>query len=138
MTQINEIKITKEAVYATGKRKSAIAKVWLLKGDFDFTINSTDPTVYLGSEILLKNAIKPLECLGLESCYKVIVKTIGGGVSGQSDAIRLGLSKALIEINSDYRQSLKENGFLTRDSRVKERKKYGRKKARKGFQFRKR
>ena len=97
-----------------------------------------DDSAYLGSDILVKRALSPLALLKLSDKYDVVVKVLGGGLVGQSDAILLGVARALLLVNSEYRGPLKELGLLTRDSRVKERKKYGRKRARKGYQFRKR
>jgi small subunit ribosomal protein S9 len=133
-----EIKIPVDSLYGTGKRKEAIAKVWLFKGKGKLIINKLSAEDYLGSAILVQNAKEPLVLLKLEGDYDVVVRALGGGLSGQSDAISLGISRALLEFNPEFRGLLKENGLLTRDSRIKERKKYGRKRARKGYQFRKR
>ena len=88
--------------------------------------------------MLINTALEPLVLLGLQSKYNIKVSTLGGGLVGQADAIKLGIARSLLSINEAFREKLKENGLVTRDARVKERKKYGRKKARKGYQFRKR
>ena len=100
--------------------------------------NSLAGDEYLGSDILVKRALSPLVALKLSDKYDIVAKVLGGGLVGQSDAILLGVARALLLVNSEYRGPLKDLGLLTRDSRVKERKKYGRKRARKGYQFRKR
>ena len=124
--------------YATGKRKSAIAKVWLLKGNGKITVNKKDCLEYFQTERLYNLIIEPLKILKLEDQYNVKAQCLGGGISGQADALKLGISKALQTMNPENRPILKAENLLTRDSRVKERKKYGRKKARKGYQYRKR
>ncbi len=124
--------------YGTGRRKSAIARVWLTPGEGNISVNGRDFKEYLGRpvlEILLKS---PLVHLGMEARYDVKAYTKGGGITGQAGAIKLGISRALLEIDEDLRKELRAGGFLTRDPRVKESKKYGRKKARRGFQFVKR
>jgi small subunit ribosomal protein S9 len=133
-----ELKVPQGAGYGTGKRKNAIAKVWLFEGSGDFVINKKTPEAHLKSEVLIKTALEPLTLLGLQSKYNIKVSTLGGGLVGQADAIKLGIARALLTLNEAFRDKLKENGLVTRDARVKERKKYGRKKARKGYQFRKR
>lgn len=124
--------------YGTGRRKSAIARVWLQPGEGNILINGRDFKHYLGRPVLEILVQSPIVQLGLEGRYDVKVTAKGGGITGQAGAIRLGLSRALVEMDSEMRKPLKAAGFLTRDSRVKERKKYGRKKARRGFQFVKR
>lgn len=123
----------------TGRRKSAIAQVQLVAGTGEFLINGKPGVLYLQenpSSILTIQA--PLDLLGLQKNYNTIVKVQGGGVIGQAEAIRLGVTRALCEIEKSYRSFLKIKGFLTRDSRCKERRKYGLKKARKAPQFSKR
>ena len=132
------LKVAKESFYGTGKRKCAIAKVWLFKGTGKIVVNKTDAKDYFNLESMVKNIKKPLDKLNITNKYDCFIRTLGGGKSGQQDAIILGISRALVEMNSEFRPSLKEEGFLSRDSRIKERKKYGRKRARKGYQFRKR
>lgn len=131
-------KLPSETYYGTGKRKSAIARVWLFKAKEGITINDQSSIAFAGTEILANEILRPLKLVGLEDQYSCIITTLGGGIVGQVGACRLGISRALLVLNPEYRKVLKEQGFLTRDSRVKERKKYGRKRARKGFQFRKR
>lgn len=131
-------KIPKESFYGTGKRKSAIAKVWIFKGTGKVIINKMPSVEYVGSEVLASQILKPLRKLALEAQYDCRITCLGGGIVGQVGACQLGIARALLLVNSEFRKPLKEDGFLTRDARVKERKKYGRKRARKGFQFRKR
>lgn len=137
-SKVPELKVPQGAGYGTGKRKNAIAKVWLFEGKGEFVINKKAPEDHLKSEVLISTALEPLTLLGLQSKYDVKVSTLGGGLVGQADAIKLGIARALLSLNEAFRTKLKENGYVTRDPRVKERKKYGRKKARKGYQFRKR
>jgi len=124
--------------YGTGRRKSAVARVWITPGDGKVSINGRDFKAYLGRPVLEILVKSPLVQLGLDGRYDVKATAKGGGMSGQAGAVRLGISRALLEVDEEFRKTLKANGFLTRDSRVKERKKYGRKKARRGFQFVKR
>ena len=124
---------------ATGRRKTAIARVFLKSGTGKFLINGKEPVLYLGNVTNYLNLIKkPLETAKVEGKYDVVAKVHGGGLSGQADAIRLGIARALVDINITHKALLKPEGLLTRDPRSKERKKYGRKKARKRFQFSKR
>jgi len=124
--------------YATGKRKSSIARVWLTPGRGKITVNERPVEEYFGREILRMVLRQPLELTGTIGKFDVSVKVKGGGSSGQAGAIRHGISKALLDINPEFRTRLKKEGFITRDSREKERKKYGQKGARKRFQFSKR
>jgi len=124
--------------YGTGRRKSAIAKVWLFEGKGIVEVNQMPAFGFLKNEVLVKRVNTPLQLLGLDKKYDVVARTLGGGLVGQADAIALGITRALVQLNEEFRTVLKENGLMTRDPRVKERKKYGRKKARKGYQFRKR
>ena len=137
-TKTEKLKVPQGSFYGTGKRKSAIARVWLFSGKGKIQINDKELVDYLGSDVLNNTLVKPLEILGLSSKYDVVIKAKGGGLVSQTDAALLGVARALLIVNPEFRAKLKENGFLTRDPRVKERKKYGRKKARKGYQFRKR
>jgi small subunit ribosomal protein S9 len=130
--------IQNDTNYGTGRRKSAIARVWVKPGEGNITINGWDFKRYLGRPVLEILVQSPLVQLGLEGKYDIVATTKGGGITGQAGAVRLGLSRALIEMDPGLRGPLKTAGFLTRDARVKERKKYGRKKARRGFQFVKR
>ena len=124
--------------YGTGRRKQAIARVRLISGNGKITINGKDIDEYLITDILKVIVKQPLVATNTADKYDVIVKVIGGGFTGQAGAIRHGIARALNEANSEYRPTLKVAGFLTRDSRMKERKKYGLKKARKAPQFSKR
>ena len=123
----------------TGRRKKSIARVRLMAGTGKITVNGKDITEYFGTETLIVIAKQALEAINKTENYDVIVKVIGGGFSGQAGAIRHGIARALIEVDEEeYRPTLKAAGYLTRDSRMKERKKYGLKKARKAPQFSKR
>ena len=128
------------AVYlGTGRRKSSIARVRLVPGTGRLVVNGRDGENYLQyTPAYLTAAKAPLETLGLESEYDVLVNAHGGGLTGQADAIRLGVARALCELDPDNRKPLKIEGYLTRDPRAKERKKYGLRKARKAPQFSKR
>jgi small subunit ribosomal protein S9 len=128
------------AVYwGTGRRKSAIAQVRLVPGEGKFTVNGKDGELYFQFNANYLGSIKaPLETLGLESEYDIIVKAEGGGLTGQADSIRLGVARALCQLDPDNRSPLKIEGYLTRDPRAKERKKYGLHKARKAPQYSKR
>ncbi|MFQ3548433.1 MAG: 30S ribosomal protein S9 [Armatimonadota bacterium] len=124
--------------YATGHRKNAIARVWLRPGQGIIMINGVPMEQYLGRKSLEQQVLQPFEAVDAMGQYDVIARCKGGGISGQAGAVRHGISKALAEISQDVRTPLRRQGFLTRDPRVKERKKYGRKRARRGFQFSKR
>ena len=124
--------------YATGKRKNAIAKVWIKPGKGTITINGRDQEVYFARPVLRMMIAQPLQVTDRVGQFDVIVSVEGSGLSGQAGAIRHGLSKALTYYEPALRPVLKPHGFLTRDSRVVERKKYGRAKARRSFQFSKR
>ncbi len=123
---------------ATGRRKSSIARVIMSAGKGSFTINKREIKEYFGRNTLKMVLEQPLDILQLNGKYDISVKVIGGGLSGQAGAIRLGIARCLEQINSEYRPPLKEAGMLTRDSREVERKKYGQPGARKRFQFSKR
>ena len=131
-------KSEKIVFYGTGRRKSSIARVRLVEGTGKITINGKDIDEYLGLETLKVIVKQPLTATNTLEKYDVIASVNGGGFSGQAGAIRLGVARALNEANAEFRPTLKSNGFLTRDSRAKERKKYGLKKARKAPQFSKR
>lgn len=122
----------------TGRRKRSIARVRLVDGNGNITINGKSLDEYFGTDILKVIVKQPLTVTNTISKYDVICKVEGGGFTGQAGAIRHGIARALFEANSEYRPVLKSNGFLTRDPRMKERKKYGLKKARKAPQFSKR
>jgi small subunit ribosomal protein S9 len=127
-----------ETHYGTGRRKSAVARVWITPGDGQVTINGRELKAYLGRPVLEILVKSPLVLLAMDGRWNVKATAKGGGITGQAGAVRLGISRALVEYDSELRKELRANGFMTRDSRVKERKKYGRKKARRGFQFVKR
>ena len=127
-----------EPIYATGKRKTSIARVWLEPGEGKFVINERTIKEYFGRETCEMVALQPLELTGTRNQFDVTVNVHGGGISGQSVAIRHGISKALLQYNIEFKDVLKKAGFITRDSRIKERKKYGRRGARRRPQFSKR
>ena len=129
---------TKPYFYGTGRRKNSVARVRVYTGTGKITINDRDIDNYFGLETLKLIVRSPLVLLGLEGKYDVVVRVSGGGVSGQAGAIRHGLSRALLQFNPELRATLKKAGFLTRDPRMKERKKYGLKAARRAPQFSKR
>jgi small subunit ribosomal protein S9 len=125
--------------YATGKRKTAIAKVRLVAGNGKVTINDGESLeTYFPSEFQRQDVLKPLAVTGTIGTFDVVVKALGGGKSGQAGAMRLGVARALVIYNEELRPSLRMADLMTRDPRMVERKKYGRKKARKRFQFSKR
>ena len=125
-------------VRGTGKRKCAIARVQLTRGSGKMTVNGVELSEYFQRPAQVSSALLPLEALRRKGDFDVIAKVNGGGIAGHADAVKLGIARALIEFDATFRQPLKEAGCLTRDSRIKERKKYGQKKARKKFQFSKR
>ena len=131
-------KSEKVVFLGTGRRKSSIARVRLVEGKGNITINGKDINEYFGEETLRVIVKLPLTVTNTWTKYDVIAKVQGGGFSGQAGAVRHGIARALNEANGEYRPALKSNGFLTRDPRKKERKKYGLKKARKAPQFSKR
>lgn len=124
--------------YGTGRRKAAIARVWVTPGEGNIRINGREFHEYLGRPVLEFLVKSPLVALGLDGKYDIHATAKGGGITGQAGAVKLGIARALVEMDENLRSELKGNGYLTRDARVKERKKYGRKKARRGFQFVKR
>jgi len=123
---------------ATGKRKAAIARVRLMPGEGKFEINKRTLDNYFGRETSKMIVKQPFELTETTGKYNIFVNVKGGGISSQAGAIRHGITKALLEVNSDFRDILKKAGLITRDSRIKERKKYGQRKARAKFQFSKR
>jgi small subunit ribosomal protein S9 len=134
-----EQKIDKQGrAYATGKRKDAVARVWIKPGSGKTTINGRDVEVYFARPVLRMMIQQPLVSSNRSGQYDITCTVSGGGLSGQAGAVRHGISKALTAYEPDLRGILKRGGFLTRDSRVVERKKYGRAKARRSFQFSKR
>lgn len=127
-----------ESYYATGKRKNAVARVWIQSGTGRIVINDKAVGEYLGRRVLEMLVESPLKQVGLDGKIDVRAVAHGGGIAGQAGAVRLGIARALSEMAPDLRTPLRQTGFLTRDPRVKERKKYGRKRARRGFQYVKR
>ena len=124
--------------YGTGRRKSSIARVYLVPGNGKITINKKDMDQYFGLETLKIIVRQPLEATNTLDKYDVLVNVRGGGFTGQAGAIRHGIARALLNVDADFRPTLKKARFLTRDPRMKERKKYGLKKARRAPQFSKR
>ncbi|MFA6807728.1 MAG: 30S ribosomal protein S9 [Eubacteriales bacterium] len=124
--------------YGTGRRKNAIARVRLIAGEGKFSINKRELSEYFGKKTLEMIVQQPLEITETLGKYNVIARVGGGGTSGQAGAIRMGIARALLKIDLGLRPALKRAGYLTRDSRMKERRKYGLKKARKASQFSKR
>ena len=129
---------TKPYFYGTGRRKNSVARVRVYNGTGKITINDRDIDDYFGLETLKLIVRQPLAVAGVEGKFDIVVRVAGGGVSGQAGAIRHGLSRALLVYDENLRGELKKAGFLTRDPRMKERKKYGRKAARRARQFSKR
>ena len=124
--------------YGTGRRKSSVARVYLVPGSGKITVNKRDIEEYFGLETLKLIIRQPLEVTGTTGKFDISINVCGGGTTGQAGAIRHGISRALLEADSDFRPALKTAGFLTRDPRMKERKKYGLKAARRAPQFSKR
>ena len=124
--------------YGTGKRKTAVARVWLKPGEGKITVNRKNFQDYFPTEFLRNSVLQPLKLTNSLDKFNLLATISGGGISGQAGAMRHGIAKALLESDANLRQLLRKEGFLTRDPRVKERKKYGQKKARKRFQFSKR
>jgi small subunit ribosomal protein S9 len=127
-----------KSFYGTGKRKSSIARVWLKPGAGNITVNNKTIDDYFGRETSKMIVKQPLELTENVGKFDIYVTVSGGGDSGQAGAIKHGITKALLEVDAELRGTLKKAGFITRDSRVKERKKYGKKAARASFQFSKR
>ena len=137
-TNISNKLDNKQRAYATGKRKNSIARVWLKRGDGKININGKSLDKYFSRPVLQMIVNQPLNVIQSENGYEIMVTVKGGGLSGQAGAIRHGISKALSLFEPELRTTLKSAGLLTRDSRTVERKKYGKAKARKSFQFSKR
>ncbi|MBO5663939.1 MAG: 30S ribosomal protein S9 [Bacteroidales bacterium] len=127
-----------EVVNAVGRRKAAVARVFVKQGEGNITINKRDLKVYFPSPLLQYVVLQPLNKLGVVSNYDININLNGGGYNGQAEAARLGIARALVKINPEDKSALRAEGFMTRDSRIVERKKPGRPKARKRFQFSKR
>ena len=125
-------------INAIGRRKAAVARVYLTKGDGKITINGRDYKTYFPQTHIQGSIVAPFQTVEVDNIYNISVKVDGGGFKGQAEAIRMALSRALVKINEDFRKPLKDRKFLRRDARVVERKKYGKPKARKSFQFSKR
>ena len=130
--------MSEQKFYATGKRKSSIARVWLKPGAGQITVNERSLEDYFGRATSRMLIMQPFELTQTVGRYDVFVRVHGGGLSGQAGALKHGISKALLDVDPAHRSVLKSAGFLTRDSRVKERKKYGKRGARASFQFSKR
>ena len=137
-TNSNILLDSKERAYATGKRKNSIARVWLKRGNGEITINGKELNKYFSRPVLQMIVNQPLEVIQSSGSYEIKATVKGGGLSGQAGALRHGISKALSLYDNSLRPVLKKVGFLTRDSRVVERKKFGLAKARKSYQFSKR
>lgn len=127
-----------EVINAIGRRKSAVARVYLYEGTGKIIINKVELDKYFPSAILQFVVKQPLQLLGVEGKYDIKANLDGGGFTGQSQALRLGIARALVKVNAEDKKNLKDHGFLTRDARVVERKKPGQPKARRHFQFSKR
>lgn len=128
----------KNLAIGTGRRKTAVARVYLRDGSGKIVVNGKDVKEYFATEEQVKVLIQPLQVTSNESKYDILINVVGGGMNGQAAACLHGIARALVQIDPDARTSLKSNGFLTRDSRMVERKKYGQKGARRRFQFSKR
>lgn len=124
--------------YATGRRKNAIARVWVKPGSGKVTINSREESVYFARPVLRMILRQPLVVSGRETQFDVVATVVGGGLSGQAGAVRHGIARALVVYEPELKPVLKKHGFMTRDSRMVERKKFGKAKARRSFQFSKR
>ena len=124
--------------YATGRRKNAVARVWIKPGAGKVTVNSREESVYFARAVLRMILRQPLVVTGRETQFDVVATVVGGGLSGQAGAVRHGISRALVCYEPELKPILKKHGFMTRDSRMVERKKFGKAKARRSFQFSKR
>jgi len=127
-----------EMINAIGRRKASVARVYLSKGEGKIQVNGKDYKDYFSQQHIQTRLLAPFETIEIENIYDLNVNVAGGGYKGQAEAIRMAISRALVQLNEDFRKPLKDQKFLTRDSRVVERKKYGKPKARKSFQFSKR
>ena len=125
-------------INAVGRRKTAVARVYLMKGEGKITVNGKDYREYFPQMHVQYNVVDPFATVGADNIYDLKINVRGGGFKGQAEAIRMGISRALVKLNEEFRKPLKAKKYLTRDSRAVERKKYGRPKARKRFQFSKR
>ncbi len=127
-----------EIIHKIGRRKTAVARIYLSKGKGNITVNKKDYKEYFRTDILQYKILQPLKLTDNVESFDISAKVFGGGVTGQAEAIRLAISRALVAIDEDNKSLLKPDGLLTRDPRMVERKKFGQKKARKKFQFSKR
>ena len=125
-------------INAIGRRKTAVARVYLMKGEGNVLINGKDYREYFPHVHVQHNVVDPFVVVGAENIYDLKINVRGGGYKGQAEAVRMGVSRALVKLNEEFKSPLKARKFLTRDSRAVERKKYGKPKARKRFQFSKR
>jgi small subunit ribosomal protein S9 len=133
------IEVTKAApIWGTGRRKSAVARVRLLPGEGKIAINDREVDAYFPEEKDRRSVLSPLVATGALKSFTLFVNVSGGGLSGQADAVKLGIARALKQADASFEKALRDGGFMTRDPRMKERKKYGQKGARKRFQFSKR
>lgn len=130
--------MVKNIAIGTGRRKTAVARVFVRDGSGKIVVNGKDVKEYFATEEQVKVLIQPLQVTSNESKFDILINVVGGGMNGQAAACLHGIARALVQIDPDARTSLKSNGFLTRDSRMVERKKYGQKGARRRFQFSKR
>ena len=138
ITTNEKVKIDSDSIYATGKRKRSIAKVWLKKGSGKIIVNGKNLDNYFKRDTYQMQILRPFEIINQSADYDVNCKVIGGGLTGQAGALVHGISKALVQLNSELKSALKKEKLTTRDSRSVERKKPGRAKARRSFQFSKR
>ena len=138
ITTNEKVKIDSDSIYATGKRKRSIAKVWLKKGSGKIVVNGKNLVNYFKRDTYQMQILRPFEIINQSADYDVNCKVIGGGLTGQAGALVHGISKALVQLNSELKSALKKEKLTTRDSRSVERKKPGRAKARRSFQFSKR
>ena len=125
-------------INALGRRKASVARVYLKEGSGTITVNGKDYKAYFPQQHIQAGITLPFETVEIENVYDIVCNVNGGGFKGQAEAIRLGISRALVKINEDFKPALKKKKLMTRDARVVERKKYGKPKARKSFQFSKR
>jgi small subunit ribosomal protein S9 len=130
--------MAEKTFYATGKRKTSIARVWLKPGEGKITVNDRELDKYFAMDTARVMVFQPLELTGTMGQFDISVNVHGGGIKGQAGAVRHGITRALLAVKDEFREMLKKAGFITRDPRAKERKKYGQKGARKRFQFSKR
>ena len=132
------LKVPKEAIYATGRRKESVAKVWMFPGKGQIYINGQELLAYVKRPVLQAMVLQPLKIAGFDGKYDIRVSVLGGGLTGQAGAAQLGIARIIVKINSELIKDLKQHKLLTRDSRTKERKKYGLRGARKKPTYRKR